>query len=83
MSKKNYISAQGRVVSIPSKRIFGCVTSSGTFYLDCHSPSVIYIITCSKFSLQYVGRQITRKMSNLIGISHVSETLISMAFVIY
>ena len=32
-----------------------CGTGSGTVYLDSPSPNVIYLITCSRCSLQYAG----------------------------
>ena len=51
---KNIFTAQYRLVSNASKRVYYCVTPSGTAYFDCQLPNVIYIITCSKFSLQYV-----------------------------
>ena len=50
---KNIFSAQGRVVSSPSKQIFDCSAPSGPVYLDCHSPNIFYIITCSGCSPQY------------------------------
>ena len=47
----NDFSAQDWAVSASSKRIFDCVALSGTVYLDCHSPNIIYLITCSRYSL--------------------------------
>ena len=41
-----------------TKRVYDCVLPAGTRYIDCHSANVIYLITCSKCKLQYVGETI-------------------------
>ena len=53
MPNENCFSAQTRVVSTTSKRIFDCISPSATVYLGCHS-SVIYLITCGRYSPQYI-----------------------------
>ena len=62
-----------KFVRTTSKQMFDCVTPFGTIYLDYHSPNVLYIITCSEYSLQYAGE--TGQRRDLIGIRHVSKTL--------
>ena len=52
---KNSLSAKERVFSTTFKRTFNCVTPSSTNCLVYHYPNVIYSITCSRDSLQYVG----------------------------
>ena len=44
-----------RILSTSTKRFYDCIIVPGTVYLDCHSANVIYLITCSKCFLQYVG----------------------------
>ena len=55
IKRKIFFSAQDRVVSTASTQIFDFVLPSGTVHLDYHSP-VIYLITCSRCSVQYVGK---------------------------
>ena len=52
---KNIFSTQNRVVSTASKQSFDCVTPSRPVYFYYHSPYVIYTITCSLCSSQYIG----------------------------
>ena len=47
--------AKDKAVSTATKRIYDCVVPPGTIYVDCHSSNVIYLITCNKCFLQYVG----------------------------
>ena len=47
---------QDRIFATASKITFDCVTLSGTIYLGFHSLKLIYLITSSKCSLQYVGK---------------------------
>ena len=56
VQSKIFFSVQDRIFSIASKNTFDCVTLSGTIYLDFHLPTLIYVITCSRCSLQYVGK---------------------------
>ena len=44
-----------KILSTVTKRLFDCVIPPGTIYLDCHSPNVIYLLTCNRCHLQYVG----------------------------
>ena len=52
--KSNFVS-RDKLVSTSSKRIFGCVVPNETTYIDCNSPSVIYLMTCNRCSLPYVA----------------------------
>ena len=52
---KNSFSAKERVFSTTFKQTSNCVTPSSTNSLGYHYPHVIYSITCSRDSLQYVG----------------------------
>ena len=47
-----------RILSSSTKRFYDCVIVPGTVYLDCHSANVIYLITCTKCYLQYVGETV-------------------------
>jgi len=44
-----------KVLSTVTKRLHDCVSPPGTVYLNCHTPNVIYLITCNRCYLQYVG----------------------------
>ena len=57
--KENFI-ARNKVVSTCSKRIYDCITPPGSIYINCHSANVIYLITCNKCGLQYVGETVQR-----------------------
>ena len=46
---------QDRIVSTTTNRIYNCIVPPGTTYLNDHSSNVIYLITCNKCKLQYVG----------------------------
>ena len=54
MLKDNF-RAKDKVVSVSTKRIYDCIVPDGTIYIDCHTSNVIYLITCNKCCLQYVG----------------------------
>ena len=47
--------SKDKVVSTVTKRFYDCIVPSGITYIDCHSSNVIYLITCNKCFLQYVG----------------------------
>ena len=47
--------ARDKVVSTATKRIYDCKVPPGSIYIDCHCSNVIYLITCNKCFLQYVG----------------------------
>ena len=49
-----------KVASKSSKSIFDCVVPSGTTYADCHSANVIYLITCSRCSSQYLRETVQK-----------------------
>ena len=43
------------VISSTTLRQYHCVRPAGNDYINCHSSNCIYLITCMKCSLQYVG----------------------------
>ena len=57
---KNVFCAQYKVIGTASKQIFDCVTPSGNVHLNCRSPNVISVITCSKCLVSILGRQVKR-----------------------
>ena len=57
---KNIFKAKDKVVSTSSKRIFNCIVPPGSVYIDCHSSNLIYLLTCSRCSLQYVGETVQK-----------------------
>ena len=63
----NYFSPKDRAVSSCTKRIYDCITLPGTIYVNCHSPNVIYIITCDTCGLQYVGETVQKLNSRFTG----------------
>ena len=44
-----------RIVSTTTSRIYDVIVPPGTTYLNDHSSNTIYLITCNKCKLQYVG----------------------------
>ena len=40
------------------KRMFYCVVLNGNTYIDCSSPNVIYLMTCNRCSLLFVGETV-------------------------
>ena len=46
---------QDKIISTTTNRIYNCIVPPGTVYLNDHSSNVIYLITCNKCKLQYVG----------------------------
>ena len=57
---KQQFLARDRAVSSCTKRIYDCITPPGSIYIDCNFPNVIYLITCNKCSLQYVGETVCK-----------------------
>ena len=57
--KQNFI-ARDRCVSSCSLRSYPCITPPGTLYVNCHTSNVIYLITCCKCGLQYVGETVMK-----------------------
>ena len=47
-----------RIVSSSTQRIYDVVIPPGTKFVNCQSSNLIYLLTCSKCSLQYVGETI-------------------------
>ena len=52
---QNKFSPQDRFVSTTTGRIYNCIIPPGTTYINDHSSNVIYLITCDRCKLQYVG----------------------------
>ena len=50
----NFVTSD-KVISTPRKRMFDCVVPNWTTYIDCNSSNVIYLFTCDRCFLQYVG----------------------------
>ena len=46
---------QDRFISTTTGRVYNCVVPPGTTYINDHSSNVIYLITCDRCKLQYVG----------------------------
>ena len=47
-----------RVVSSSTQRVYDVVVPPGSINLNCNSSNLIYLLTCTKCSLQYVGETI-------------------------
>ena len=52
---KNNFKPSDKIVSSVTHRIYPCVNHEGNKVATCNTPNVIYLITCSKCHLQYVG----------------------------
>ena len=52
---RNYLSCHDKVVSSSTRRLYVCIVPPGNNSLNCHSPNVVYLLTCSNCKLQYVG----------------------------
>ena len=52
--------SRDKVTSISSKRVFDYLVQNGTTYIDSNSPNVIYVITCNRYSLQYVEETVQK-----------------------
>ena len=45
---------------IKTKRLVLQPKYIGTVYVECHSSSIIYLITCNKFFTQYIGETVQK-----------------------
>ena len=52
---KEILICRDKIVSSVTHRTYECVTPSGTKHYDCHAKNVVYLITCDRCYLQYVG----------------------------
>ena len=43
------------ILSTTTNRLFKCIVPIGSTYVNDHLSNVVYLITCNKFKLQYVG----------------------------
>ena len=43
------------VLSTTTNRLYKCIVPAGSTYVNDHSANVVYLITCNKCKLQYVG----------------------------
>lgn len=57
---KDCFKTKDKVVSTSTKRVHDCVVPDGSIYIDCHASNVIYLITCNRCFLQYVGETCQR-----------------------
>ena len=57
---QNKFFPKNKAVSSVTFRQYDCIVPPGTTYINCHSSNVIYLITCSKCSLQYVGETVQK-----------------------
>ena len=55
----NFVS-RDKVISTSSKRIFEFVVPNGTTYIVCNSPCVVYLTTCKRCFLHYVGKTVQK-----------------------
>ena len=60
-----------KVVSSATHRISDVIVPDNTVYLNCHSPNVIYLLTCNKCGMQYVG-ETCQKLNERIN-THISN----------
>lgn len=49
-----------KVVSAATHRVHDVIVPENTIYLNGHSPNVIYLLTCMKCGLQYVGETVQK-----------------------
>lgn len=54
---------QASFTFIKTKRLVLQPKYIGTVYVECHSSSIIYLITCKKFYTQYIGKAV-QKLNN-------------------
>ena len=52
---KNNFKPTDKVVSTVTHRVYTCINHEGNKIANCNTPNVIYLLTCSKCHLQYVG----------------------------
>ena len=43
------------ILSTTTNRLYKCIVPAGSTYVNDHSSNVVYLITCNKCKLQYVG----------------------------
>ena len=43
------------ILSTATNRLYKCIVPAGSTYVNDHSSNVVYLITCNKCKLQYVG----------------------------
>ena len=65
------LSTKDRFVSSSTHRIYDAVISNEETFLDCRSSNIIYLITCRKCKLQYVGETV-QMLRERIG-KHISS----------
>ena len=52
---KNNFKPSDKIVSTVTHRTYPCVNHEGNKIANCNTPNVIYLLTCDKCRLQYVG----------------------------
>ena len=45
------------ILSTTTNRLYKCIVFAGSTYANDHSSNVVYLITCNKCKLQYVGER--------------------------
>ena len=59
------------VLNTTTNRSYKYIVAAGSIYINDHSSNVVYLITCNKYELQYVG-ETSQNLKNSIGIFFVS-----------
>ena len=59
------------VLNTTTNRSYKYTVAAGSIYINDHSSNVVYLITCNKYELQYVG-ETSQNLKNSIGIFFVS-----------
>ena len=63
------------LLSTTTNRLYNCIVTAGSTYVNDHSSNVVCLITWNKCKLQYVG-EISQNLKDSIGVIPVSETLL-------
>ena len=61
-----YLSLSKKVISNVSHKIFEVVNHTGE-NLDCHSQNIVYLLTCNKCNIQYVGETVQQAHNRING----------------
>ena len=64
------------ILSTTTNRLYKCIVPAGSTYVNDHSSNVVYLITCNKCKLQYLGETFQNLNKDSIGIILISGTLL-------